>query len=166
MKKALVEYTGYVKEVVDPGQDYQIFSGEGCAMQWVDAPDDVSVFWTLEFSPKKNGMVWVERDLPYHDPVLRRQIAYGRLDIQLAMLYDDIKAGNLENGSWIQHCEKVKADNPKPSDDDYQRYQDKIDENIDLGSSEPEPSPSLQAKISTMDLPAWQRYEGWHKPEE
>jgi hypothetical protein len=53
MKKALVEYNGMVKEVVDPGEEYPIYSGEGATMQWVDAPDDVTIFWTLDIAQSK-----------------------------------------------------------------------------------------------------------------
>ena len=31
------------------------------------------------------------------------------------MLYDDIKSGNLENGSWVTFVEEIKSRHPKPN---------------------------------------------------
>jgi hypothetical protein len=45
---------------------------------------------------------------------MRRKEAYGDLGAQLGMLFDDIKAGTLETGSWVQFIETVKSDVPKP----------------------------------------------------
>ena len=47
----------------------------------------------------------------------KRQENYPSLANQLAMLYDDIKAGNLENGNWIKAIDEVKAQFPKPDCD-------------------------------------------------
>jgi len=41
---------------------------------------------------------------------MKRKDAYGTIGVQLGMLFDDIKAGNLETGSWISHIEAVKAE--------------------------------------------------------
>jgi len=43
-----------------------------------------------------------------------REKEYPHLKDQLDMLYHDIKAGNLENGSWIAAIDAVKENNPKP----------------------------------------------------
>ena len=43
-----------------------------------------------------------------------REKDYGDWKDQLNLLYDDIKAGNLENGQWVQFVESVKAKHPKP----------------------------------------------------
>ena len=157
MKKALVEYNGQVKEVVDPGQDFEIYSGDGCTMQWVDAPDDITIFWTLEYSPSAGKMVWIERDLPYADPVLRRQIGYGEVGKQLGMIYDDLAADNFENGSWVKHIQKVKETIPKPPASAYEVVQQEFDPNR-------EPSLDSQMIFSTLDIPAWVRYDGWGGP--
>ena len=43
-----------------------------------------------------------------------RQPEYPDLKSQLDMLYHDIKAGNLDSGTWIAAVEAVKARHPKP----------------------------------------------------
>ena len=43
-----------------------------------------------------------------------REKEYPHVKDQLDMLYHDIKAGNLENGSWIAAIDAVKENNPKP----------------------------------------------------
>ena len=157
MKKALVDYLGYVKEIVEPGQDYEIYSGDDCTMQWVDAPDDIIVFWTLEYSPSAGKMIWVERDIPYQDPILRRQIGYGDVGKQLGMIYDDLIAGNFENGSWVDHIKKVKETIGKPPASAYETTPQEFD-------VEREPSVTTPIIFSSLDLPAWVRYEGWKGP--
>lgn len=166
MKKALIEYNGMVKEIVDPGQEFPIYSGEGCTMQWVDAPDDVTIFWSLEYSPEQDKMVWVERDLPYADPVLRRKIGYGEAEVQLGMIYDDLIAGNLAEGKWVEHIQNVKNTIPKPPASAYQDVQDPNQEFEAKMQADAvrEPSPQAQMKFSPIDLPAWVRYDGWSGP--
>jgi len=166
MKKALVEYNGQVKEIVEAGQDYEIYSGDGCTMQWVECPDDCTIFWTLEHSPSQDKMVWVERDLPYADPVLRRKIGYGEAEKQLGMLYDDIINGNLDSGSWVQHIQAVKSAIPKPPASAYEEVQDPAEE-FDakmVSDAQREPGATKQMKFSNMDLPAWVRCDGWSGP--
>ena len=166
MKKALVEYNGLVKEVVNPGEEYPIYSGEGATMQWVDAPDDVTIFWTLEHSPEQGKAVWVERDLPYADPVLRRKIAYGEAEVQLGMLYDDIISGNIDSGKWVSHIQNVKKTVPKPPASAYENVQDPAEE-LDAkmaADANREPGVDKQIKFSSMDAPAWSTAEGWSGP--
>ena len=43
-----------------------------------------------------------------------RDRAYPPGDVQMDMLYHDIKNGNLENGSWIQSMDSVREKFPKP----------------------------------------------------
>jgi hypothetical protein len=43
-----------------------------------------------------------------------RYFAYPDHRAQLDLLYHDIKSGNLENGSWVQTIEAIKAQHPKP----------------------------------------------------
>lgn len=47
----------------------------------------------------------------------KRKENYPSLGNQLAMLYDDIKSGNLENGNWIKAIDEVKSQFPKPDCD-------------------------------------------------
>jgi hypothetical protein len=102
-------------------------------------------------------MVWIERDLPYADPVLKRQIGYGEVGKQLGMIYDDIASGNLENGSWIEHIQKVKKTIPKPPASAYEEVPQEFDPNR-------EPSVNTPIIFSSLDLPAWVRCDGWGGP--
>ena len=43
-----------------------------------------------------------------------REKEYPELKDQLAMLYHDIKSGNITNGSWIQAIDSIKEKYPKP----------------------------------------------------
>jgi len=51
MKKALIGYQGWVSEIRNPGEEYEIYNGPDANMQWVDAPDEITLDWTLEWSP-------------------------------------------------------------------------------------------------------------------
>ena len=51
MKKALMDFTGYVADIVEPGEEYALFLGRGCSQIGLNAPDDISKVWTLEWSP-------------------------------------------------------------------------------------------------------------------
>jgi len=133
MKKVLVGYQGYIHEIREPGEDFEIYEGPGAAMMWVDAPDGVQLNWTLEYSPQKGHMVWVEREKPYTDPGMARKIAYGDVGEQLDMLYKDMVNGT---SNWIEHIQNVKETLPPPQ------------KNKPCG-------------ISTMDTPSWVRYPGW-----
>ena len=61
MKKALMDFTGGVADIVEPGEEYPLFLGRGCAQMWVNAPDNITKTWTLEWSPSAEDMIWVER---------------------------------------------------------------------------------------------------------
>ena len=59
---------GYVHQIVDPGEDFEIYCGPDATIQWVDAPDDITIDWTLEWSPSAGQMIWVEREIIVDDP--------------------------------------------------------------------------------------------------
>jgi hypothetical protein len=155
MKKVLLDYKGIISEICDPGQEYEIYEGSDANCSWVDAPDDVTYFWSLEWSPSKNAMVWIEREQPFADPILKRQIAYGSIGEQLDMLYRDIKSGKISEGEWVSHIDTIKETVPKPYDDEVsmEEIQQKLADN--------EPDSSKPVIYSNRDLPAWVRYSGW-----
>ena len=155
MKKVLVGYDGIIAQIEEPGRDFEIYEGPDASMAWVDGPNDVTSQWSLEYSPSQDKMIWVERDEPPTDPILKRQVAYGAVGDQLDMLFKDIIAGNLEDGAWINHIKNVKETTPKPSDD--LRTMEEIQENL----QDEEPSASKPVKLSSRDLPSWVRYPGW-----
>ncbi len=91
MKKALVSYQGYVSKIVDPGEEGPLYEGPDASIAWVDAPDNIQMDWTLEWSPSQGEMIWVERDGPFTDNAVARKVAYGEVGAQLDMLYHELK---------------------------------------------------------------------------
>jgi hypothetical protein len=157
MKKALVDVLGYIKELHEPGKEFEIYEGPDASMAWVDVPDDCTVYWTLEWSPASKSMVLVKRDGPYTNPLVKRIVSYGEVGEQLDMIFKDIQDNNLENGRWINHIKTVKSTTPKPPNPHEARS---LEEELNLREND-EPSPEKEPKLSTVDLPSWVRYPGW-----
>lgn len=159
MKKALVTVPGYVSQIVDPGEDFEIYEGEDAQFVWVDAPDDITVDWTLEYSPSAGAMVWVKRDKAYTDPEIARKVAYGDIGAQLDMQYKD----SLDGGTrWVDHVSAVKTSIPKPV---ARPTAMTLEEMKDFSENE-EPGVDKPLGLSFDDTPAWVRYPGWkgYKP--
>ena len=107
-KMCLVTFQGTIMEIVDPGQEYEIYEGEGATSKWVlSADDDVTLDWIM-----RNG-AFVERDAPPVDYGMRRKVAYGDIGEQLDMQYRDAVNGTTE---WKDHIAAVKAANAAPSE--------------------------------------------------
>ena len=158
MKKALVSYQGYVSEIKDPGEEHEIYEGPDATIAWVDAPDNVQLEWTLEWSPSKQEMVWVEREGAFTNNEVARKVAYGEVGAQLGMIFDDIKANGVldTNSAWYQHIVNVKSIIEKPV------YEEPITmEEMMRRAAEEEPSADRPCQASTADLPSWKRYPGW-----
>lgn len=158
MKKALIAYQGWVQQIVDPGEDYEIYNGPDATIQWVDAPDEITLDWTLEWSPSKQTMVWVERDAPYTNNGVARSVAYGQVGEQLDMLFHELRTtGSIsQDGDWFQHINNVKSIIPKP-----ERLVPMTMEEMMAIAAVEEPDPEKSNKPSTSEMPAWKRYSGW-----
>lgn len=154
MKKVLMSIQGYIHQIVDPGEDFEIYDGPDATIQWVDAPDDVQLEWTLEWSPEANQMVWVKREQTYTDPGMARKVAYGDVGEQLDMMYKDALDGGTR---WVDHIRSVKESLPPPPP---QEEAMTLEQLMDF-SANAEPSVDKPVGISTPDLPAWKRYPGW-----
>lgn len=158
MKKALISYQGYVGKIVDPGEETEIYEGPDASFVFVDAPDNIQMDWTLEWSPSQQEMIWIERDGPWTDNAVARKVAYGDTGAQLGMLYDELRdTGTIsQNGDWFQHITMVKSVIEKPV------YQEPItlEEMMHRRANE-EPSVDKPCQASTMEIPAWKRYRGW-----
>lgn len=158
MKKALVSYQGYVSKIVNPGEETELYEGPDATFLFVDAPDNIQLDWTLEWSPGQQTMVWVERDGPYTDHGVARSVAYGTPGQQLDMLFHDIRVnGSIDqNSTWFQHVSTVKSLIDKPV------YQEPItlEEQMAINATA-EPSPDKPCQSSTAELPCWKRYKGW-----
>ena len=159
MKKALVSYQGYVSKIVDPGEEGPIYEGPDATIMWVDAPDNIQMDWTLEWSPSQKVMVWVERDGPFTDNAVARKVAYGEVGAQLGLIFDAIKENGVldTNSDWFKHQVLVKSMIPKPEAQPY--YQDL--ESMVAAMKDQEPAPHLPCQPSSPDLQAWVRYPGW-----
>lgn len=158
MKKALVSYQGYVSQIVDPGEDFDIYEGPDATIAWVDAPDNIQLEWTLEWSPGQGHMVWVERDSAYTNNEVARKVAYGELGSQLGQIFDDIKEHGALNtdGAWYQHIVNVKSMIDKPV------YEPPITvEDVMARAATQEPSVNSSPAPSTPELQSWRRYPGW-----
>lgn len=158
MKKALVSYQGYVGKIVDPGEEGEMYEGPDATIAWVDAPDNIQMDWTLEWSPSKQQMIWVERDGPFTDNAVARKVAYGEVGAQLGMLYDELKENGTisQDGAWFQHITNVKSmiDKPVP-------VEPITLEEMMARAATMEPSVDNPVQASTMEMQAWRRYPGW-----
>lgn len=158
MKKVLIGYQGYVSEIRNPGEEYEIYEGPDATIQWVNAPDHITLDWTLEWSPGRKEMVWVERDGPFTDNAVARKVAYGEVGAQLDMLYHELKTnGSISpNGDWFQHITNVKSIIEKPVPQEPITMEEMM-----VRAATLEPSADNPPQPSTMETPAWKRYPGW-----
>lgn len=104
MKRVLLDFRGVINEVVELGDEFEVYNGPDSAIKWCLCPhDDVHTDWHLI-----KGQ-WIKpEDKLDSDQNMRRKIAYGSFEEQLGMLYWDIVNGNLENGTWVNKCREVK----------------------------------------------------------
>ena len=165
MKKALMDFTGYVADVVEPGEEYTLFFGRGCSQMCVNAPDNISKAWTLEWSPAAADMIWIERTESYTDPATARVVAYGEIGEQLDMLYKDIAAGKdlgAADAIWFNHIKGVKAATTAPSSVAEPMDPTMTEEEVaEFMSDAAEPSVNRPCKLSSQDQPCWERYSNW-----
>ena len=165
MKKALVDFTGYVADIVDPGDEYTLFFGRGCSQMWVNAPDNITNSWTLEWSPTANDMIWVERVEAYSDPMTIRKVSYGEVGQQLDMLYRDLAAGktlNAADAEWFNHVKTVKENTVKPSSVEEPMDPSMTEDEVaEFMSDAAEPNVNRPAKLSSHEQPCWERYSNW-----
>ena len=159
MKKALVTYQGYVQDIRDPGEHFEIYEGPDATFVWVDAPDEIQKEWTLEWSPSRQEMIWIEREGAFTSNEVARKVAYGEIGAQLGQIFDDIKehgALSAETSAWFAHIQNVKNLIDKPV------YEAPITmEEMMIRASTMEPHVDNPHQISTPELPAWKRYPGW-----
>jgi|TARA_B100000902_G_scaffold380976_1_gene416933 hypothetical protein len=101
-QRALVRVDGFITDIVESGEEFEIYTGPGASMKWMDIPDDATNLWKLELGE------WIP-DFEAHDPEMLRVVAYGDPGQQLAMIYNDIKNGTLtEEGEFFKHVKNVK----------------------------------------------------------
>ena len=161
MKKVLVGFQGHVLQVEEPGNDFDIYNGPDATFQWVDGPDNITLDWTLEYSPSQGRAVWVERDEPPTDPGLARKVAYGEIGEQLDMLYHELQdTGTLSaSGPWASHIATVK--NSLPAAGDYSNPEPLSEEERMALDTIREPNASEEPKLQTEDDPIWKYCNTW-----
>ena len=91
-----------------PRAKFTIIDGDLSTLEWYDT----------EISRPTNEQIETEAAIiitEFHTKEYQRKRAaeYPKISDQLDMLYHDIKAGNLANGSWIEAIEEVKNTFPK-----------------------------------------------------
>jgi hypothetical protein len=108
-KRALVRCDGFITDIVEAGEEFEIYTGPGSSMKWVDIPDDATIDWKLELGE------WIP-DFEYHDPEMLRVVAYGDPGEQLSMLWKDIDAGLFgdaaKTGKFYEHIKTVRETQP------------------------------------------------------
>lgn len=159
MKKVLVGFQGYIHQIEEPGDEFPIYNGPDAKFTWVDAPDEVTLDWTLEYSPSQGKSVWVERDAPAADPEIARRVAYGTIEQQLDMIYHELQdTGTLsKDGPWASHITMVKNTLPAP---EVATEVLSPEEEMALMAAM-EPSADARPKLGTEDDPAWLHFDGW-----
>ncbi len=160
MKKVLISYQGWISEIRDPGEEYEIYEGPDATIAWVDAPDEVTLDWTLEWCPSQETMIWVERDAPYTDNIVARKVAYGRIEEQLDLIYHDIEENGAltADGAWYQHISSIKSMIAKPTPSSITPLSGEAMMKL---THTTDPSPDQQNRPSSKELPAWTRFPGW-----
>ena len=158
MKKALIGYQGWVQDIRNPGEEFEIYNGPDAKMQWINAPDEITLDWTLEWSPQNQRMIWVERDGPYTQDSEARRVAYGEVGEQLDMLYHEIQeSGTISaSGPWASHIATVKTMIPSPPTPILITEEEAM-----VRRNTMEPGNDSPCNSSTEDMPCWKRYEGW-----
>ena len=107
-KECLVDYTGRISQIVEVGEKFEIYEGEGSTIKWVTcAQDEVTTLWYM-----KDG-AFIQIDTPPADKAQRRRVAYGDIGEQLDMQYKDALNGTT---TWKDHIAAVKAANAAPSE--------------------------------------------------
>ncbi len=112
MKKVLVDIYGKISDVVEAGDEFEIYVGADATCIWMDVPADVVLD---ENTVVVNGS-FVER-FDSRDTIegrnIARRISYGDIGEQLDMIYKD----ELNDTTiWKDHIANIKATMPAPSE--------------------------------------------------
>ena len=101
-KSCLVDFRGFITDIRDVGDEFEVYQGPGSNIRWVVCDDDnVDNSWVLyngEFFPGENR---IERNQQ-----MQRKVAYGSIEEQLDMMYWDQMNGTT---TWKDHVSSVKS---------------------------------------------------------
>mgnify|MGYP001185225024 FL=1 len=156
-KSCLVDYRGFITDVVDVGDEFEVYQGDDAKCKWVTCDDDnVTNLWVLY-----NGEFFNSEDRLERNQQMKRKVEYGQIEDQLDMLYWDQVNGTT---TWKDHVTAVKASivNQAAADADANFYAGKKE--FEMGTEETPAWNSLPAdkrakktnfKNATVYEPGW-----------
>ena len=84
-KSCLVDYRGFITDVVEPGDEFEVYQGDDSPLRWVTCDDDnVSNLWVLY-----NGEFFPTTDRLERNQQMKRKVEYGSIEDQMDMMYWD-----------------------------------------------------------------------------
>ena len=128
-KSCLVDYRGFITDVVEPGDEFEVYQGDDSPLRWVTCDDDnVSNLWVLY-----NGEFFPTTDRLERNQQMKRKVEYGSIEDQMDMMYWDQVNGTT---TWRDHVAAVKANivNQATADADATFYEGKKE--FEMGTEE------------------------------
>ena len=157
-KKCLVDYRGFITDVVEPGDEFEVYQGDDSPLRWVTCDDDaVTNLWVLY-----NGEFFPTTDRLERNQQMKRKVEYGSVEDQLDMMYWDQANGTT---TWKDHVPQIKTNivNQATADADATFYEGKKE--FEMGTEEAPAWNSLPAekrqkvttfKNATTYEPGWE----------
>jgi hypothetical protein len=101
--------TGFLTDICDEEDKFEIYEGLDAQFKWCEVPDDATYEHVMV-----NGVVIhrSEREDLRIAATIARQVAYGDIGNQMDMQYKDALDGGTR---WADHIARVKAENQSPS---------------------------------------------------
>ena len=165
-KKCLVDYRGFITDVVEPGDEFEVYQGDDSPIRWVTCDDDaVTNLWVLY-----NGEFFPTTDRLERNQQMKRKVEYGSIEAQMDMMYWDQVNGTT---TWKDHVTSVKNNivNQATADADATFYEGKKE--FEMGTEEAPAWNSLPAekrqkvttfKNATTYEPGWELDPATNRP--
>ena len=165
-KKCLVDYRGFITDVVEPGDEFEVYQGDDSPLRWVTCDDDaVTNIWVLY-----NGEFFPTTDRLERNQQMKRKVEYGSIEDQMDMMYWDQVNGTT---TWKDHVTSVKNNivNQATADADATFYEGKKE--FEMGTEEAPAWNSLPAekrqkvttfKNATTYEPGWELDPATNRP--
>ena len=107
-KSCLVDYRGFITDIRDVGDEFEVYQGDDAPIKWVTCDDDnVTNLWVLY-----NGEFFDSSDRLERNQDMKRKVEYGQVEDQLDMMYWDQMNGTT---TWKDHITATKANIVKQS---------------------------------------------------
>ena len=99
-KSCLVDYRGFITDIRDVGDEFEVYQGPDSHIRWVICDDDnVDNTWVLYNGEFFSGDLRLERNQD-----MKRKVAYGSIEEQLDMMYWDQVNGTT---TWKDHIASI-----------------------------------------------------------